>query len=416
MIQDNQVKTLLGINTNNTAEYGNLTDITSGLIITADATINSFTLLSNTPFIIIPSITYPIYIDGSTYEAINGGIACGTTAKPVLTIDGVTPNIIHILDSNNNDVLFGVKKVFAMVHSSVNDGETTNSLLFLFVIWDSTTNQFITYELPTGEYNYQLNKIYNIGTAVLTGKLIGVPHGTINTQDVIVPTFEVSTDTDNKASVGSDNLVYVSGLEREHTRLHLGTLNEGNVNMDDAPLVNGQYIQGYTPSVVFTNMPNNINPSGGVTVTWTQQNTVSTTNGHQDLYLHDEGKVFVRTRQSDVWQPWIEVGKPIDDSGWLPLTLLSGWAKFDNTYSIPQYRKIANIVHLRGLMKGGVVTPYTIIATLPVEYRCLKQDLFVGYGSNGAYRLTINPDGNIKTGDNISATWASLSGIYYFVD
>lgn len=56
------------------------------------------------------------------------------------------------------------------------------------------------------------------------------------------------------------------------------------------------------------------------------------------------------------------------DSGWVNLTLNSGWSMDNYAAEVPQYRKIGNIVYLRGLVNATALAG-NVIATLPVGYR-----------------------------------------------
>ena len=56
------------------------------------------------------------------------------------------------------------------------------------------------------------------------------------------------------------------------------------------------------------------------------------------------------------------------DSGWLNLTLNTGWSMNDYTSEVPQYRKIGKVVMLRGLVNATAAAD-RIIATLPEGYR-----------------------------------------------
>ena len=58
----------------------------------------------------------------------------------------------------------------------------------------------------------------------------------------------------------------------------------------------------------------------------------------------------------------------ISDSGWINLTLNSGWTMDNYAAEVPQYRKIGNIVYLRGLVNATALAG-NVIATVPVGYR-----------------------------------------------
>lgn len=61
---------------------------------------------------------------------------------------------------------------------------------------------------------------------------------------------------------------------------------------------------------------------------------------------------------------------PTGDSGWIELPLNTGWYTYKNEYpyDVASYRKIGNIVYLRGLL-GATVEAASIIGVLPVGFR-----------------------------------------------
>ncbi|MCY9007206.1 hypothetical protein [Peribacillus frigoritolerans] len=88
-------------------------------------------------------------------------------------------------------------------------------------------------------------------------------------------------------------------------------------------------------------------------------------------------------------------------SPWISLTLQNGVKPYGST-STPQYRKIGNVVYLRGAVTN-VLSPDTVIATLPVGYRPTGQTHnYIQNGSNSGnpsvsqyIRFYINTTGEI---------------------
>lgn len=74
--------------------------------------------------------------------------------------------------------------------------------------------------------------------------------------------------------------------------------------------------------------------------------------------------MYVRVYYSNGWGDWLKLN---DDTGWQTLTLNSGWS---NPYGndVAKYRKIGNVVYLRGLINGTSAAG-NVIATLPEGYR-----------------------------------------------
>lgn len=56
---------------------------------------------------------------------------------------------------------------------------------------------------------------------------------------------------------------------------------------------------------------------------------------------------------------------PTTPPAWTPLTLANGWTAYDSG-RVPAYRKVGDVVSLRGTVKPGTTTT---IATLPVGFR-----------------------------------------------
>ena len=82
------------------------------------------------------------------------------------------------------------------------------------------------------------------------------------------------------------------------------------------------------------------------------------------------------------------------DTGWLTPTLINGWAVYDALFgNAAMYRKIGNMVFLRGLVKNG--TAGSVIYTLPVGYRPTVRMLFIVDATGGYGRLDIDPNGSV---------------------
>lgn len=79
---------------------------------------------------------------------------------------------------------------------------------------------------------------------------------------------------------------------------------------------------------------------------------------------------------------------------WAGLSFGSGWANYGGAYQTGQYKKVGDLVLLRGLVArtSGVGTT---IATLPSGYRPLAQCLYIMNTDTGVGRLDIQTDGQI---------------------
>ena len=83
------------------------------------------------------------------------------------------------------------------------------------------------------------------------------------------------------------------------------------------------------------------------------------------------------------------------DSGWIAPTLLNGWINYGAPFDPITYRKIGNIVFVRGLAKNGTLPG--IIFTLPAGYRPTAQLIVaVVTNSNTIGRLDVLGDGGMQ--------------------
>lgn len=108
----------------------------------------------------------------------------------------------------------------------------------------------------------------------------------------------------------------------------------------------------------------------------------------------------------------------IVDSGWIDLVLTNGAVAY-STAQKPQYRKIGNVVYIRGVFKGVVSTP-TTISQLPEGYRPAMKVIFPQMATGTRVdRMEYNTDGTIvystATTPTEEATWHSLHS-FFLVD
>ncbi len=98
---------------------------------------------------------------------------------------------------------------------------------------------------------------------------------------------------------------------------------------------------------------------------------------------------------------------------WTALTYTNSggttWANFAGGFQVGQYRKVGDLVFVRGLAKRTAGTG-TTIATLPAGYRpATYTQLFDSRASGGACRVDIDTGGNIVDIGDVGATWISLN-------
>lgn len=106
--------------------------------------------------------------------------------------------------------------------------------------------------------------------------------------------------------------------------------------------------------------------------------------------------------------------REINDTGWIALPFFTGWQNYspNNNWEEGEYRKINNVVYIKGLIErdsGSLLT----IATLPVNFRPLNGNIrLITYISDGAHKtahLTIGTDGIITVLSHSSFDWVSMN-------
>ena len=174
---------------------------------------------------------------------------------------------------------------------------------------------------------------------------------------------------------------------------------------------------------------------GGGTVSWrfdgtgapvTLQLTAQTYAGTGNM--HAQGGSSSHFWIEDVGPVSFTAPAPPDPTpAWTPFTFLNGWANLGNPWQGGGYRKIGDIVYLRGLVaRGSALTANTplAIATLPAGYRPLGNHIFTascagvsGYGE-AQVRLEVMLSGDVEVisgspATQVAQTYTSLAGIQF---
>jgi len=128
------------------------------------------------------------------------------------------------------------------------------------------------------------------------------------------------------------------------------------------------------------------------------------------LTVNSEGNVGIGTSNPDR-RLIVRGGETsLQQEGWQTPTLQNGWVNYGNTFNNAAYFKDSlGIVHLRGLVRGGSGT----IFTLPEGYRPSGRELHgVSTDPNVAGRIDILTDGQVYK-ESGSSNWISLDGITF---
>lgn len=175
------------------------------------------------------------------------------------------------------------------------------------------------------------------------------------------------------------------------------------------------YIPNYDISVTISNKPDSTGQTAAIDVVeaGSTGQLIMIYRGCIKEYINE----WVRVYYADGWGDWLREGG--NDTGWINLTLNDGWTMGDYASEVPQYRKIGNIVYLRGLVNATTAAG-NIIATLPQGFRP------AGYFNRFACALNqtdkvnvqVNANGLIndyQKGTN-GRTFLSLNGISFPAD
>lgn len=112
------------------------------------------------------------------------------------------------------------------------------------------------------------------------------------------------------------------------------------------------------------------------------------------------------------------VSAPAKATAWTAPTLLNSWVNFGTTFQVAGYRKVGDVVALRGMIKNGTVAGLTVLFTLPSGFRPPADLIFAtaGFTSSGkdVVRVDVDSSGNVKLGGALDgANYLSLSNIQF---
>lgn len=103
------------------------------------------------------------------------------------------------------------------------------------------------------------------------------------------------------------------------------------------------------------------------------------------------------------------------DRAWITPTLENSWINYSPTiggdWEQAGYRKIGDIVYVRGLVRGGTL-PSTVF-TLPTGYRPPKPVLFATDADSAHARIDANPDGRVYVQAAAGNGYLSLSPMFF---
>lgn len=97
---------------------------------------------------------------------------------------------------------------------------------------------------------------------------------------------------------------------------------------------------------------------------------------------------------------------------WSNVSFNTGWTDYGGSYQTAQYKKVGDLVFLRGLVKRTSGSSTTIL-TLPAGYRPPSQCLFPASSFDAYARIDIDTSGNVIMMLGSPTNWVGLDGIVF---
>ncbi|MCI0343934.1 MAG: hypothetical protein L0221_00635 [Chloroflexi bacterium] len=98
------------------------------------------------------------------------------------------------------------------------------------------------------------------------------------------------------------------------------------------------------------------------------------------------------------------------DAAWIAPTFTNGWVNFGGVTLAAGYRRIGDVIYLRGTIKSGTIAAAAF--TLPAGWRPFVQQIFISDSNNLIGRVTVAVSGNVipQIGSN---AYYTLDGICF---
>lgn len=111
---------------------------------------------------------------------------------------------------------------------------------------------------------------------------------------------------------------------------------------------------------------------------------------------------------------WVQIWEVPIDTGWIALSPAGGWSNSGAPYANLAYRKIGNVVRLRGVITGSGTVGSTIFA-LPAGYRPSTTGMYRLAGSTGV-DFNIATNGVCSPASGTATGQVSLDGVQFTID
>lgn len=118
----------------------------------------------------------------------------------------------------------------------------------------------------------------------------------------------------------------------------------------------------------------------------------------------------------DKWNgsSWSQIWEVPLDSGWTSITPASGWSNYGNSYTNLAYRKIGNVVHLRGVLSGGGTVDAALF-TLPAGARPSTKGMYRFAGGTGQ-DFYIDMAGKCAPASGTATGQVAFDGVSFLTD
>ena len=141
------------------------------------------------------------------------------------------------------------------------------------------------------------------------------------------------------------------------------------------------------------------------------------TPGGRGIHPTYVGSVNIASLMVDALIPAVLRKSSSQETSVLELSLSNSWVAWNtSTHGRPRAYKTGKMVTLGGLIKGGVVTPGTLIATLPVGYRPSRSEYFPTCSQSAYGSISIHPNGQVWVDTCPSNSFFSLAGATFYAE
>lgn len=112
-----------------------------------------------------------------------------------------------------------------------------------------------------------------------------------------------------------------------------------------------------------------------------------------------------------------QIATVASDSGWIAIPLVSGYTAYSSSET-PSYRKIGNLVYLRGRVQGSYTTANTVVGNLPDGYRpaIANEVRATTVGSTVGARFFVTAAGALNINSHADASGPVSIGGSYLID